>query len=191
MSTSIRTKLAEIQQRLNAPKNNHNKFGNYSYRSCEDILEAVKPLLQETNTALTVNDDLVNIGERYYVKATAVLHDCESEAMIANTAFAREEETKKGMDASQITGSASSYARKYALNGLFCIDDVRDADTRDNRSDIKKTISDSDAVMLEADCLAMKVNVDALKTKLNVKTFKELTPQQAEWIRAKIKEAQA
>nr|WP_272929978.1 ERF family protein [Escherichia coli] len=114
-----------IQQTLNAPKNQRNNFGGYNYRSAEDILEAVKPLLQ--NITLTVSDEIVLIGNRYYVKATATLSDGEDE--ISVTAYAREEESKKGMDASQLTGATSSYARKYALNGLFCIDDAKDPDT--------------------------------------------------------------
>ena len=121
--------LLNIQQKLKAPKGQRNTFGKYNYRSAEDILEAVKPLLYENNCILTITDDLVLIGERYYVKATATIIDTETKELIANTAFARESEEKKGMDDSQITGTASSYARKYALNGLFCIDDTKDADT--------------------------------------------------------------
>lgn len=128
----IETKLLAIQSKLKAPKNQYNSFGKYSYRSCEDILEGVKPLLDENKCTLTINDEVMLIGLRYYIKATATLRDCESEETISNTAFAREEEVKKGMDSSQVTGATSSYARKYALNGLFCIDDVKDADTRDN-----------------------------------------------------------
>lgn len=125
MKTELHKKLWTIQQTLNAPKNQRNNFGGYSYRSAEDILEAVKPLLQ--NVTLTLNDEIVLIGDRYYVKATATLSDGED--AIAVTAYAREEENKRGMDASQLTGATSSYARKYALNGLFCIDDAKDADT--------------------------------------------------------------
>ncbi|AQW17628.1 ERF family protein [Escherichia coli] len=125
MKTELHKKLWTIQQTLNAPKSQRNNFGGYNYRSAEDILEAVKPLLQ--NITLTVSDEIVLIGERYYVKATATLSDGED--AIAVTAYAREEENKKGMDASQLTGATSSYARKYALNGLFCIDDAKDADT--------------------------------------------------------------
>lgn len=132
---NIYEKLSIIQRELIAPKNQYNAFGKYHYRSCEDILEGLKPYLKKTKTAVTVSDEVVMIGDRYYIKATARLHDCESESAVCveNTAFAREEDVKKGMDGSQITGSSSSYARKYALNGLFCIDDVKDADTRDNR----------------------------------------------------------
>ena len=119
--------LNEIQVKLNAPKGNYNSFGKYSYRSCEDILAAVKPLLKETKSTLTLWDEIVLVGERYYVKATATLTN-EAGETATTTAYAREEQDKKGMDASQITGTASSYARKYALNGLFAIDDVKDAD---------------------------------------------------------------
>ncbi|MCK3346385.1 ERF family protein [Escherichia coli] len=125
MKTELHKKLWTIQQTLNAPKNQRNNFGGYNYRSAEDILEAVKPLLQ--NITLTVSDEIVMFGNRYYVKATATLSDGEDS--ISATAFAREEFELKGMTAGQITGATSSYARKYALNGLFCIDDAKDADT--------------------------------------------------------------
>lgn len=138
---NIYEKMLKIQTELKAPKNQFNKFGNYNYRSCEDIQEGVKPLLLETNTILTVTDDLVLVGDRYYIKATATLHDCESDELISNNGYAREEFEKKGMDASQITGSASSYARKYALSGLFCIDDVKDADSEKNENKGKNEAS--------------------------------------------------
>ena len=121
-------KLAKIQKELKAPKGQLNKFGGYNYRSCEDILEAVKPLLD--GAILTLQDEIINIGNRFYVKATATFTDGTYTHSV--TAMAREPETKKGMDESQITGMASSYARKYALNGLFCIDDTKDADTMDH-----------------------------------------------------------
>lgn len=124
--------LVYIQSNLKAPKNQFNSFGNYKYRSCEDILEAVKPLLKEVNCVLTIGDEIVVIGDRIYVKATAKIETSDGRVFV-NSAFAREPESKKGMDESQVTGMASSYARKYALNGLFCIDDTRDADTMDNR----------------------------------------------------------
>ena len=126
---TIYEKLLAVQNELKAPKDKKNTFGGYNYRSCEGILEAVKPLLQEQGLMLTIKDEVVNIGDRYYVRATALLDDISSNGEIAITALAREEEAKKGMDASQITGTASSYARKYALNGLFLIDDTKDADT--------------------------------------------------------------
>ena len=121
-------KLAAIQTKLHSPKNQKNTFGGYNYRSCEDILEAVKPLL--AGLVLTITDEVTEVGGRIYVKATARLTDGK-DAMTA-TAFAREAESRKGMDESQITGSTSSYARKYALNGLFLIDDNKDADSQDN-----------------------------------------------------------
>lgn len=155
-SVNIYEKLTNIQVELKAPKNQRNTFGNYNYRSCEDILEAVKPLLEKHKVTLLIGDEIVAIGERnpllfkeevydnkvkkmkeetrvtgnqrYYVKATATLIDTEKDMRISTTAYAREEEIKKGMDSSQITGSASSYARKYALNGLFAIDDTKDSD---------------------------------------------------------------
>lgn len=126
---NIQEKLTTIQLDLKAPKSKRNNFGNYNYRSCEDILEAVKPLLAANMCSLTLDDDVLCIGDRVYVKATATLTDHAEGATISTHAFAREAETKKGMDESQITGTASSYARKYALNGLFAIDDTKDADT--------------------------------------------------------------
>ena len=134
----INIKLMNIQQELKAPKGQYNSFGKYAYRSCEDILEAVKPLLKKEKVALTISDELQYIGNRYYIKATATLIDTESEAIISNSAYAREEETKKGMDGSQITGASSSYARKYALNGLFGIDDNKDSDTTNIQSKEEK-----------------------------------------------------
>jgi len=121
--------LAEIQKSLNAPKGQHNKFGNYSYRNCEDILTALKPLLGECT--ITLNDEIVMIGDRFYVKATATLTAADL-GTVSVSAYAREDVNKKGMDLAQITGSTSSYARKYALNGLFAIDDTKDADSMDN-----------------------------------------------------------
>ena len=132
---NIREKLLDIQIELKTPKSQYNNFGKYSYRNCEDILEAVKPLLADNKCTLAVKDEIVLIGDRYYVKATATLADIEKEDTIVTTAYAREELEKKGMDASQLTGATSSYARKYALNGLFCIDDTKDADTLNKGSE--------------------------------------------------------
>lgn len=126
---NIYEKLLNIQTELKAPKSQYNSFGKYKYRSCEDILEAVKPICAKNKATLILSDSLENIGDRYYIKATATLIDVESGENLENTAYAREESEKKGMDGSQITGTASSYARKYALNGLFNIDDTKDADT--------------------------------------------------------------
>ena len=130
MSTTnnIYRKLSEIQVKLKATKDLYNSFGRYSYRSAESILEAMKPLLDEYKVALVINDDIVMIGERYYVKATARLIDGETGEHVEATAFAREDESKKGQDLSQLTGSTSSYARKYAMNGLLAIDDNKDSD---------------------------------------------------------------
>jgi hypothetical protein len=121
-------RLIDIQQRLKAPKGQYNSFGGYAYRSCEDILEAVKPLLNENEATLKITDDIVMLGDRYYIKATATLYGSDGKEVASSSGFAREELTKKGADASQITGAASYYARKYALNGLFLIDDTKDAD---------------------------------------------------------------
>lgn len=130
---SVYEKLSKVQTELKAPKGQYNSFGKYKYRSCEDILEAVKPLNAKHGVVLTVGDEVVEISNRFYVKATAVFVDIESGEKIINTALAREDDAKKGMDGSQITGTASSYARKYCLNGLFCIDDTKDADTDEYR----------------------------------------------------------
>lgn len=124
----IKLSLAKIQQELKAPKNQFNKFGGYKYRNAEDILESVKPLLKEHDCVLTLCDEIVNIGARFYVRATATLTDTKENESVIVSALAREEEIKKGMDGSQITGASSSYARKYALNGLFLIDDTKDSD---------------------------------------------------------------
>lgn len=145
----IGEKLLNIQQELKAPKNQRNDFGKYNYRSCEDILEAVKPLLKANNCVLTIEDELVQVGERYYIRATATIADASKPTdFYSNVAYAREPESKKGADESQITGACSSYARKYALNGLFCIDDVKDADATndhgkgeakaENKNEVKK-----------------------------------------------------
>lgn len=126
---NIYEKLLKVQSELKAPKSQYNSFGKYKYRNCEDILEALKPILTKVKATLIINDEIVNIADRFYVKATARLIDIENGEHTETTAYAREEESKKGMDSSQVTGATSSYARKYALNGLFAIDDTKDADT--------------------------------------------------------------
>lgn len=131
---SVYEKLMKVQAELKAPKGQYNSFGKYKYRSCEDILEAVKPLNAKHGVVLTIGDEVVEISNRFYVKATATLVDIESGEKVTNTALAREDDAKKGMDGSQITGTASSYARKYCLNGLYCIDDTKDADTDEYRA---------------------------------------------------------
>ena len=141
---NIYEKLTEVQNELKAPKSKYNSFGKYNYRSCEDILEAVKPILKSKRLAMTVKDDVFNIGDRFYIMATVTVFDCESEEKVTTTAYAREDADKKGMDGSQITGSSSSYARKYALNGMFAIDDTKDADSW-NTNDKDRTVEKKEA----------------------------------------------
>ena len=126
---TVYEKLLKVQAELKAPKSQYNSFGKYNYRSCEDILEAVKPFCHKYQSVLTLSDDVIELNGRFYVKAIATFVDVETGESVVNNAFAREEDSKKGMDGSQITGTASSYARKYCLNGLFNIDDTKDADT--------------------------------------------------------------
>lgn len=172
-------KLSEIQQKLKAPKSQFNAFGKYHYRNAEDILEAVKPLLGKST--LIVSDEVVQIGERYYVKATAIFREDKTETVV--TAYAREAAERKGMDESQITGATSSYARKYALNGLFLIDDTKDADNDDNRSlqpakepmkpyAVKRTVPPADD---EAGGAVIRVDEDPIAQKMTiVKLLKKL-----------------
>ena len=129
---SVYTLLNKVQTELVAPKNQFNAFGKYNYRSCEDILEGVKSLLKEHNCIILISDSIEMVGDRIYVKAIAKFIECETGDTIENTAYARESLTKKGMDDSQVTGATSSYARKYALNGLLLVDDSKDADSMDN-----------------------------------------------------------
>ena len=139
----IHKKLQKIQHQLKVPKSRWNKFGKFWYRSLEDIYEAVKPLLDEQGLILTVHDEIIMMGNRFYIKATAKLTDIEDEKNIVCSAYAREEETRKGVDSSQITGATSSYARKYALNSLFPLDDSKDADTDEYKSN--ETVSEKEA----------------------------------------------
>lgn len=141
-----------IQSKLKAPKSQYNSFGKYKYRNCEDILEAVKPLLKEQECTLTISDEMVMIGERYYIKATAIIKNSKGERE-ETVAYAREEESKKGMDSSQVTGATSSYARKYALNGMFCIDDTKDSDTTNVGN--KSTSSSQKSNDVDGDTLAL------------------------------------
>jgi hypothetical protein len=124
----IYKKLLAIQSELKAPKSQYNNFGKYKYRNCEDILESLKPLLTKNEAVVTISDEIITVGQRFYLKATAKIFDTQTGESIETTAYAREEETKKGMDGGQLTGCSSSYARKYALNGLFSIDDTKDSD---------------------------------------------------------------
>lgn len=137
MENNIFSRLQAVQLELKAPKSQYNNFGKYSYRSAEDILEAVKPLCQKHGVLLVLSDEPEEKGGWNYIRATATIYEVETGKYLSAAGYAREDGVKKGMDGSQITGSASSYARKYALNGLFCIDDTKDADTRDNRSEVQ------------------------------------------------------
>ena len=126
---SVYLKLLNVQSELKAPKSQYNSFGKYKYRSCEDILEALKPILNKNKATVIISDDILFVEGRHYIKATVKFIDTENGEMVENSALAREDEVKKGMDSSQITGSVSSYARKYALNGMFAIDDTKDSDS--------------------------------------------------------------
>ena len=167
--------LIAIQGKLNAPKGQRNSFGKYNYRSAEDILEALKPLLRENECYLNMCDEVVMIGERYYVRVVATITNKEGMSVFAS-ALAREEDTKKGMDASQITGSTSSYARKYALNGLFAIDDNKDADTDEFRKQSETTNR-----KVQSNFVPTDKDIEGLN---NVKTkaeFTEFTKQFDRW----------
>lgn len=164
----ILAKLNKIQSELKAPKGQFNSFGKYKYRSTEDILEAVKPLLSKYNCVLTIGDCVNMFSDRFYVEATAVLYDCESGELIKNSASAREELDKKGMDSSQITGTASSYARKYALNGLLAIDDTKDSDAtnthgNDPQADVPAPLK------ANPDEKVTKAHIDFIKNTLKAK----------------------
>ena len=188
MTTNL-SQLVAVQQLLKAPKNQKNNFGGYKYRSCEDILEAVKPILKEQELALVFKDDIVAIDGRFYIKATATLYNREGQELISTAALAREEETKKGMDASQITGAASSYARKYALNGLFAIDDTKDADATNTHNKKEPEVNpDTDVIEGLKACASYtelqryyKANYEAVQDK---KTFNQLATK----LKAKFKE---
>ena len=154
----IHEKMMHIQTTLKAPKNLYNSFGNYKYRNAEGILEAVKPLLAENKMSLYITDDVQALGDRVYVKATVKVWDTETGEWVETSALAREALNKKGMDDSQITGTASSYARKYALNGIFLLDDTKDADTDENQKE-RKARADKQADDNNADAIrAMKIS---------------------------------
>ena len=169
----IYEKLMNIQTELKATKDLFNTFGNYAYRSAESILEALKPLMIKYKAALLVSDDVVLVGDRYYIKAIARLQDTESDAYVETIAFAREEENKKGQDSSQTTGSTSSYARKYALNGLFAIDDNKDSDsTNKHGKEAIKEDADKEDVKTKLGKMIMDLaNNDKAKAKTLFKTY--------------------
>ena len=160
-------RVGMAQAELKAPKNQYNSFGKYNYRSCEDILEAAKPINKKHGLVLLLTDKPVCIGQRYYIEATARLYDIESEQFIESTASAREADTKKGMDDSQVTGTASSYARKYALNGLYNIDDTKDADT----DAYKKQITTNSTSTPEYKCGDCGKPFEAFRDPTSGKTF--------------------
>lgn len=177
--------LLQIQSELKAPKGQFNAYGKYKYRSCEDILEAVKPILKKNNCTLLLSDSLIYIGERYYIKATATLVNAEGKS-VSTEAYAREEETKKGMDASQITGASSSYARKYALNGLLCIDDNKDSDTtntgdntpaapvkasKEDNAEVEKAIAEINAAKSKDDLIKAIATYKGNKSVINNLAF--------------------
>ena len=191
---NIYEKLGIIQSKLKAPKGQYNSFGKYKYRSCEDILEAVKPLLVETKTVLSVTDQMEVVGDRIYVRTEAHLNDCEDSGEITTVAYAREEESKKGMDSSQVTGAASSYARKYALNGLFCIDDNKDSDSTNTgdkeRTSSKKAEPAKETEMISSESVMSIKNIidkypeaklaDQIKTRFKVNDIKSLNKEKGQ-----------
>ena len=197
---SIYAKLIKVQNELKAPKNQYNSFGKYSYRNCEDICESVKPLLLANGLAMFISDNIELIGDRYYIKAIVTVVDTETGETLTNSALAREEENKKGMDSSQVTGSTSSYARKYALNGMFLIDDTKDSDftnthgkenNEEKLSRIKGTgLSESQIKRLYA--IAAKASVEksmvlkAIKQEFKVEKAELLTKDQYDELCARL-----
>ena len=180
---NVYEKLIAIQSELKAPKSQYNNFGKYAYRNCEDILESLKPLLKEHKSTIYISDEIVTVLERFYVKATVTFIDAETGEKIINTAYAREEEGKKGMDGSQVTGSSSSYARKYALNGMFAIDDTKDSDFTNT------TVKGDNSALSEAQikrllAIASKVNISAddvkvvVAKKFGVQDLRKMNKQQ-------------
>ena len=182
---NIYEKLAAVQQELKAPKDKYNKFGGYNYRSAEGILEAVKPVLTKHGALIAISDDITETGGRIYVKATATFLDQKDGGAVQVTAYAREAEQKKGMDESQITGTASSYARKYALNGLLLIDDTKDADTDEYQVQTAEPAEPlrkaNELISQETEALIVKMASDAKVDlgKILTKPLNELTNQQA------------
>jgi hypothetical protein len=199
MNDSVSKQLSYVQKHLNAPKNRRNNFGNYNYRSCEDIVEAVKKIMPD-DCIITLSDEIIMVGDRYYIKATAAF--AFQGGAIFSHAFARESLDKKGMDSAQITGSASSYARKYALNGLFAIDDSKDIDEEDNREPAKPKgasvniiakavsplISKDEEFILSKMIFDAQADIDKLLSNYKVKALSELTKIQYENASRKLSE---
>ena len=192
----IQQKLLNVQLKLKAPKSNYNSFSKYNYRSCEDILEAVKPILSEEKLLLMLSDEIEQIGDRNYVKATATLLEAEKDGQVLQVvAYAREDESKKGMDSAQLTGATSSYARKYALNGLFLIDDTKDMDTdefqKQKRKPAKKASPLQDIYQeiiqgLDGVGMSKQDFMSMLGEDYGVERFSELTLEQAKELKSKI-----
>ena len=180
-------KLGQIQTKLKAPKNLYNKFGKYNYRNAEGIQEAVKPYIKEYRVVLTLEDHIILIGDRFYVEATARLYDQDSDEQVLITAQAREQESKAGMDSAQITGSTSSYARKYALNGLFLLDDTKDPDTEELKEEseakakkaTEKTPDAAEGIKRDLIQLAFKAGVSTQQIcdQAGVNDLKEIDPK--------------
>lgn len=195
---SLREKLSEIQRKMNVPKDKHNDFGGYDYRSAESILNEFKKFSEEYKVALTLNDSIEEIAGRAYVKCTAMLFDCENSGVICTDGYAREPETKPKMDESQVTGSASSYARKYAMNALFLLDDVKDPDTNeyaqqtgaDKKSGGKKEQKSNDGKITQGQIKELrkifeKNKIDEVKAiaGYSAQKIEDLTQQQYGWFR--------
>lgn len=179
-------KLINIQSELKAPKSQRNNFANYNFRSCEDILEAIKPILSKYGCAVIINDDILMVGERIYIKSTVTVLS-ENESMSVSS-FAREELVKKGCDSSQITGATSSYARKYALNGMFLIDDTKDSDAT-NKHEEEQTqpnkqqaivVADNSQVMHQKKVAQAKLNI-GFATPKQINTLKPHFPNKKDW----------
>jgi hypothetical protein len=191
--TNVYGKLASVQKELKAPKNQYNSFGKFSYRSCEDILEGVKPLLTKYKATLFISDTLELIGSRFYVKATATFTDIETGESVSSSAYARESENKKGLDDSQVTGSTSSYARKYALNGLLLIDDNKDADTdayqeqQRNAPTEKKVPAKKETAPKAEDNFGMNPPEENVDTRMLVTKDNVMTKEQYEYLLEQIK----
>lgn len=181
MTSELEKKILNVQAELKAPKNQYNAFGKYKYRSCEDILEAVKPLLVKNELFMRIDDNIVNIGNRFYIKATVQICD-ETGSCTSVSAVAREEESKKGMDGSQVTGASSSYARKYALNGMFLIDDTKDSDaTNDQGKTPDNAKAEVEHITAEQIEELEKLGVDFIQLAkyYKVADYKNLTAEQA------------
>lgn len=180
---NIYEKLIKVQNELKAPKNQFNSFGKYNYRSCEDILEALKPICLANKALTIITDDIINVDGRQYVKATVMFIDIETGEKLEVSASAREEESKKGMDGSQVTGASSSYARKYALNGIFCIDDTKDSDaTNTHGKDKSKGLTEAQVKRLYAIGNKGKISPSQIystcRKEYNIDKIEDLTKEQ-------------